>query len=199
MSEVDSTVNVAVESSSPAPIEPKSALRFVLPLAIFLVLAVFLFVGLRLNPREVPSPFIGKPAPAFQLTQLARPEQTFSPKQMQGEVWLLNVWASWCVACRVEHPLLVDLAKKNVVPIIGLNYKDKRDAALGWLGQFGDPYKLSVADTDGRVGIDYGVYGVPETFVIDKAGVIRFKQIGPITEDAWRDKILPLVQQLRQS
>jgi cytochrome c biogenesis protein CcmG/thiol:disulfide interchange protein DsbE len=118
---------------------------------------------------------------------------------MQGQVWLLNVWASWCVACRVEHPLLVDLAKKNVIPIVGLNYKDKRDAALGWLGQFGDPYQLSVADTDGRVGIDYGVYGVPETFVIDKTGVIRFKQIGPITEDAWRDKILPLLQQLRQS
>lgn len=199
MSEGDTAVNVAVKNSSRATIEPKSALRFGLPLVIFIVLAGFLFVGLGLNPREVPSPFIGKPAPSFQLTQLARPEQTFSPKQMQGEVWLLNVWASWCVACRIEHPLLVDLAKKNVIPIVGLNYKDKRDAALGWLGQFGDPYKLSVADTDGRVGIDYGVYGVPETFVIDKAGVIRFKQIGPITEDAWRDKILPLVQQLRQS
>ena len=199
MSEADTAVDVPVQNSAPAAIEPKSALRFVLPLAIFIVLSGFLFVGLRLNPREVPSPFIGKPAPAFQLTQLAHPEQTFSPKQMQGQVWLLNVWASWCVACRVEHPLLVDLAKKNVIPIVGLNYKDKRDAALGWLGQFGDPYQLSVADTDGRVGIDYGVYGVPETFVIDKNGVIRFKQIGPITEDAWRDKILPLLQQLRQS
>jgi len=199
MSEADTAVDGPVQNSASAAIEPKSALRFVLPLAIFIVLSGFLFVGLRLNPREVPSPFIGKPAPAFQLTQLAHPEQTFSPKQMQGQVWLLNVWASWCVACRVEHPLLVDLAKKNVIPIVGLNYKDKRDAALGWLGQFGDPYQLSVADTDGRVGIDYGVYGVPETFVIDKTGVIRFKQIGPITEDAWRDKILPLLQQLRQS
>jgi len=199
MSEADTAVDVPVQNSAPAAIESKSALRFVLPLAIFIVLSGFLFVGLRLNPREVPSPFIGKPAPAFQLTQLAQPEQTFSPKQMQGQVWLLNVWASWCVACRVEHPLLVDLAKKNVIPIVGLNYKDKRDAALGWLGQFGDPYQLSVADTDGRVGIDYGVYGVPETFVIYKVGVIRFKQIGPITEDAWRDKILPLLQQLRQS
>ena len=183
----------------PPAAEPKSKLRFALPLAIFTVLAGFLFVGLGLNPREVPSPFIGKPAPSFQLAQLARPDQSFAPSQMQGEVWLLNVWASWCVACRVEHPLLVDLAKKDVVPIIGLNYKDKREAALGWLGQFGNPYKLSIADIDGRVGIDYGVYGVPETFVIDKTGVIRFKQIGPITEDAWRDKILPLVQQLRQS
>ena len=188
------------ESHSQAPVgEPKSSLRFVLPLGIFAVLAGFLFVGLGLNPREVPSPFIGKPAPSFQLTQLAQPEQKFSPQQMQGQVWLLNVWASWCVACRIEHPLLVDLAKKDVIPIIGLNYKDKPDAALGWLGRFGDPYKLSIVDPDGRVGIDYGVYGVPETFVIDKAGVIRFKQIGPITEDAWRNKILPLVQQLRQS
>ena len=180
-------------------LEPKSALRFALPLAIFIVLAGFLFIGLSLNPREVPSPFIGKPAPSFQLTQLAHPEQSFSPVQMQGEVWLLNVWASWCVACRVEHPLLVELARKGVVPIVGLNYKDKRDAALGWLGQFGNPYRLSIADIDGRVGIDYGVYGVPETFVIDKQGVIRFKQIGPITEEVWRDKMLPLVQQLRKS
>ena len=195
----DTAAHVVVHQPEEAASEPKSPLRFILPLAIFVVLAAFLFVGLGLNPREVPSPFIGKPAPSFQLTQLARPEQTFSPKQMQGEVWLLNVWASWCVACRIEHPLLVDLAKKNVIPIVGLNYKDKRDAALGWLGQLGDPYQLSVADTDGRVGIEYGVYGVPETFVIDKAGVIRFKQIGPITEDAWRDKILPLVQQLRKS
>ncbi len=192
---VDNAMNAARAAAS----EPKSALRFALPLAIFAVLAGFLFVGLGLNPREVPSPFIGKPAPSFQLAQLAVSEQTFSPQQMRGQVWLLNVWASWCVACRVEHPLLVDLAKKKVVPIVGLNYKDQRDAALGWLRQMGDPYQLSAADADGRVGIEYGVYGVPETFVIDKAGVIRFKQIGPITAEVWRDKILPLVQQLRQS
>ena len=195
----DRTLNTSQNHSQAPASEPKSSLRFVLPLGIFAVLAGFLFVGLGLNPREVPSPFIGKPAPSFQLTQLAQPEQKFSPQQMQGQVWLLNVWASWCVACRIEHPLLVDLAKKDVIPIIGLNYKDKPDAALGWLGRFGDPYKLSIVDPDGRVGIDYGVYGVPETFLIDKAGVIRFKQIGPITEDAWRNKILPLVQQLRQS
>ena len=119
----DNAIDVAVEQSppltSPPATEPKSALRYVLPLAIFVVLAGFLFVGLGLNPREVPSPFIGKPAPTFQLTQLARPEQTFSPEQMKGEVWLLNVWASWCVACRVEHPLLVDLARKNLIPIVG--------------------------------------------------------------------------------
>ena len=200
MNEVRGTaVDASADVSPPAPTEPKSALRFAVPLGIFVVLAGFLFVGLGLNPREVPSPFIGKPAPAFQLTQLARPEQSFSPQQMRGEVWLFNVWASWCVACRIEHPLLVDLAKKNVIPIVGLNYKDKRDAALGWLGQFGDPYQLSVVDNDGRVGIDYGVYGVPETFVIDKSGLIRFKQIGPITEETWRNKILPLVLQLQKS
>lgn len=195
----DSAVNATEDYSAPPTTEPRSALRFALPLAIFAVLAGFLFVGLGLNPREVPSPFIGKPAPPFRLAQLAQQDQSFSPSQMQGQVWLFNVWASWCVACRIEHPLLVDLAKKDVIPIIGLNYKDKRDAALGWLGQLGDPYRLSVVDTDGRVGIDYGVYGVPETFVIDKTGVIRFKQIGPITEETWRNKILPLVQQLRQS
>lgn len=200
MSEAIKTVATNADAQrSPPPSESNTAWRFVLPLAIFAVLAGFLFVGLGLNPREVPSPFIGKPAPSFQLTQLAQPDKSFSPNQMQGEVWLLNVWASWCVACRVEHPLLVELAKKNVVPLIGLNYKDKRDAALGWLAQFGNPYTLSVGDNDGRVGIDYGVYGVPETFVIDKQGVIRFKQIGPITEDVWRNKMLPLVQQLRKS
>lgn len=193
----DPTSTAVVQS--PAAVEPKSAWRFALPLAVFVVLAGFLFVGLGLNPREVPSPLIGKPAPAFQLMQLARSGQAFSPSQMQGDVWLLNVWASWCVACRVEHPLLVELAKKDVVPIIGLNYKDTRDAASGWLAQLGNPYQLSAVDSDGRVGIDYGVYGVPETFVIDKTGVIRFKQIGPITEDVWRDKMLPLIQRLRKA
>lgn len=191
-------MNPAVDQSSAAT-EPKSPLRFILPLAIFVVLAGFLFVGLGLNPREVPSPLIGKPAPSFQLAQLARSDQSFTPAQMRGEVWLLNVWASWCVACRIEHPLLVDLAKRDVVPIVGLNYKDKRNDALGWLAKFGDPYKLSIVDGDGRVGLDYGVYGVPETFVIDKQGVIRYKQIGPITEEVWRDKMLPLVQQLRKA
>ena len=119
--------NVAIELSadaSPPPTEPKSALRFAVPLVIFVVLAGFLFVGLGLNPREVPSPFIGKPAPAFQLTQLARPEQSFSPKQMQGEVWLFNVWASWCVSCRHEHPVLMAFAKTGMAPLIGLDYKD---------------------------------------------------------------------------
>ncbi len=173
--------------------------RFLIPLAVFLVVAAFLVRGLFLNPREVPSPLIGKPAPAFRLAQLHQPEKSLAREDLKGKVWLLNVWASWCVSCREEHPLLVELAKQNLVPIYGLNYKDQRDAALGWLAQFGDPYAASIADLDGRVGIDYGVYGVPETFVIDKEGLIRFKQIGPITPDALNKKIIPLVKQLQQS
>jgi cytochrome c biogenesis protein CcmG/thiol:disulfide interchange protein DsbE len=171
--------------------------RFLVPLAIFIVLVAFLGIGLGLNPREVPSPLINKPAPAFQLPQLHRPDQTFSQQDMKGRVWLLNVWASWCVSCREEHPLLVEFARTNVVPVYGLNYKDKPDDALAWLKQFGDPYALSIVDRDGRVGIDYGVYGVPETFVIDKQGAIRYKQIGPITPEALQNKILPLVKELQ--
>lgn len=170
---------------------------YLLPLAAFLVVAVFLLRGLWLNPREVPSPFIDKPAPPFTLAQLASPDAQFSPADMKGQVWLLNVWASWCVACRQEHPLLVELGRQKAVPIIGLNYKDKPEAAKGWLAQLGNPYDLSVKDNDGRIGIEYGVYGVPETFVIDKNGVIRYKQIGPVTEEVWQKTLLPLIQKLR--
>ena len=173
--------------------------RFAIPLAVFVVLLAFLFVGLGLNPREVPSPLIGKPAPAFQLAQLHTPDRAFTQKDMLGQVWLLNVWASWCISCRDEHPLLVQIAKSNTVPLVGLNYKDKPDEAKAWLKQFGDPYRLSISDLNGRVGIDYGVYGVPETFVIDKAGVIRHKHIGPITPEALEKKILPLVKALQGS
>ena len=169
---------------------------YLLPLVAFLVVAAFLMRGLWLNPREIPSPLIDKPAPSFSLSQLARPESQFSPADMKGQVWLLNVWASWCVACRQEHPLLVDLAGRKAVPIIGLNYKDKPDAATAWLTQLGNPYDLSVKDMDGRIGIEYGVYGVPETFLIDKQGVIRFKQIGPLTPEVLRDRVLPLVRSL---
>ena len=177
----------------------RKLLVYLLPLATFLVVALFLMRGLWLNPREVPSPFIDKAAPQFSLQQLSESQAPFAPADMKGQVWLLNVWASWCVACRQEHPLLVELAKKKAVPIIGLNYKDKPDAARAWLAQWGDPYTLSVKDLDGRVGIDYGVYGVPETFVIDKGGVIRYKQIGPITEEVWQKKMLPLLEQLKKA
>lgn len=172
--------------------------RFLLPLGLFIALVVFLGVGLGLNPREIPSPFIGKPAPAFQLTQLHAPDKTISPQDMLGKVWLLNVFASWCVSCRVEHPVFMDLARQNVVPIVGLNYKDKREAGVGWLRQFGNPYAVSAFDSDGRIGIDYGVYGVPETFVIDKLGVIRMKHIGPVSAEALTDKILPLIKELNR-
>lgn len=170
--------------------------RYLLPLGLFAAIVVFLGVGLSLNPREVPSPLIGRTAPAFDLPQLHAADKRIAPADMRGKVWLLNVWASWCVSCRAEHPVLNDLAKRKVVPIYGLNYKDKREDALRWLKDWGDPYVLSIIDADGRTGIDYGVYGVPETYVIDKAGIIRYKQIGPLTPDIVRDKILPLVRQL---
>ena len=172
------------------------SLKFVIPLAVFIALAAFFAIGLTRDPREVPSPFIGKPAPTFQLTQLADEKLAFAPADMKGKVWLLNVWASWCVSCRVEHPLLVEMSKKKLVPIVGLNYKDKRAEGMEWLQRFGNPYSLSAFDVDGKVGIDYGVYGVPETFVIDKQGVIRYKQIGPITPEALEKKIMPLLREL---
>ena len=170
--------------------------RFAIPLLAFAILVGFLFVGLNRDPREVPSPLIDKPAPAFQLTQLHAPEKEFTLADMNGRVWLLNVWASWCVSCREEHPFLMELAKQNAVPIVGLNYKDKRDDAMKWLAQLGNPYQLSIVDADGRTGIDFGVYGVPETFVIDKSGVIRYKQIGPLSAEKWQQTILPLVKKL---
>jgi cytochrome c biogenesis protein CcmG/thiol:disulfide interchange protein DsbE len=171
-------------------------LKYGVPLLLFVALAAFLAIGLTRDPREVPSPFIGKPAPAFSVARLHEPDKQFSPEEMKGKVWLLNVWASWCVSCRVEHPLLVDMSKKNEVPIVGLDYKDERAKGLEWLNRMGNPYALSAFDVDGKVGIDYGVYGVPETFVIDKQGVIRYKQIGPITPEALEKKILPLIRQL---
>ena len=167
-----------------------------LPFIVFAVLVAFLAIGLKLDPREVPSPLVNKAAPSFSLPLLAQPSNKLTPQDLRGKVWLLNVWASWCVSCRVEHPLLVELAKTGTVPIYGLNYKDKRDDAMQWLRERGDPYLQSISDTDGRVGIDYGVYGVPETFVIDREGVIRYKQIGPLTPESLRDTILPLVRKL---
>lgn len=172
--------------------------RFLIPLVLFIALVVFLAVGLRHDPHEVPSPLINKPAPAFQLAQLREPSKHFSAEEMRGKVWLLNVWASWCVTCRDEHPLLLEYARSKAIPIYGLNYKDKREDALSWLGELGDPYVLSVSDLDGRVAIDYGVYGAPETYLIDRNGVIRFKQIGPVTPDIWEQKILPLAKELNK-
>jgi cytochrome c biogenesis protein CcmG/thiol:disulfide interchange protein DsbE len=171
--------------------------KFLIPLLLFVILVGFLAVGLSRDPHELPSPLIGKQAPAFELPQLADPQKTFSPENMKGKPWILNVWASWCVACREEHPVLVELGKLQVAPIIGLDYKDKRDDAMAMLARQGNPYVLSAFDANGRVGIDYGVYGVPETYVIDKTGVIRFKHIGPITMELLNQKIIPLLGELK--
>lgn len=173
--------------------------RFLLPLAIFLGLLVFLGTGLRLNPREVPSPFIDKPAPQFRLSQLHEPGKSISVQDMEGQVWLLNVWASWCAACRQEHPVLMELAKSGAVQIVGLNYKDGREEGIDWLRRFGNPYVASAFDGDGRVGIDYGVYGVPETFVIDRNGVVRMKHIGPLTPQVVDRKLIPLIKALNSA
>ncbi len=173
-------------------------LKFFVPLIIFGVMVAFLWRGLSLNPREVPSPFINKPAPSFKLSQLHDFQASFTPEEMKGKVWLLNVWASWCVACRAEHPLLMEMARRAEVPLYGLNYKDAPKDAKQWLQQHGNPYKLSVVDFDGRVGIDYGVYGVPETFVIDKQGIIRHKVIGPVSRKSLVEDVMPLVRELEK-
>jgi cytochrome c biogenesis protein CcmG/thiol:disulfide interchange protein DsbE len=177
----------------------KHAWKWSLPLVVFVALAGFLYVGLYRNPTEVPSPLIGKPAPAFALPQLHAPDKTLTTADMRGKVWLLNVWASWCESCRDEHPLLVELARQNIAPIVGLDYKDRNDLGKAWLAERGDPYAVSVVDADGRVGIDWGVYGVPETFVVDKLGVIRYKQIGPVSVDALQKTIVPLIRELQKS
>lgn len=171
--------------------------RFILPLCVFLVLVGFLALGLQRDPSLVPSPLVGKPAPVFSLPRLDTPAETFSPQDMHGKVWLLNVWASWCEACRDEHATLLNLAHSGVVPIVGMDYKDKSEDALAWLANAGNPYSLTVMDADGRVGIDYGVYGVPETYVIDKAGRIAYKQVGVLGEAALNETILPLLRKLQ--
>lgn len=173
--------------------------RFLIPLALFIVVAGFLAAGLKLNPREIPSALIDKPAPNFTLPRLLEPEKEFSPKQMLGRVWLFNIWGTWCPSCRQEHPVLVDLAKRNIVPIIGLDYKDENAKAIQWLEQLGNPYEMTAVDADGRIAIDWGFYGAPETFVIDKLGNIRYKHIGPVSANDLETKILPLVKQLQEA
>ena len=172
-------------------------MRFILPFVVFMIMAAFMYVGLGLDPREVPSPLVGKAAPAFTLPQLHEPAKQFSPQDMKGKVWLFNVWASWCAACKDEHPVLMGLSRQNIVPIYGMDYKDKREDGEAVLRESGNPYTLVVSDTEGRVGIDYGVYGVPETYVIDKQGVIQYKQIGPVTPKNLNEKILPLIKELQ--
>jgi cytochrome c biogenesis protein CcmG/thiol:disulfide interchange protein DsbE len=169
--------------------------RFI-PFIVFVILAVFFYVGLSLNPREVPSPFIGKPAPAFSLPVVGEPARSFGPEQMRGKVWLLNVWAPWCVSCRQEHGYLMQLAQAGSVPIVGLNWKDKDREAEALLARVGNPYAVVADDLDGRVGIDYGVTGTPETYVIDREGIVRLKHISPITPEVWKEKFEPLLKEL---
>ena len=173
--------------------------KFIIPIALFALLGLLLAYGLKLDPHKIPSPLVGKPLPAFSLPILDKPETLFASTDLHGKVVLINVWASWCAACKQEHPVLMRMASEKRVPIIGLNYKDKRVDALRVLKADGNPYDLSIVDANGRVGIDWGVYGVPETFVIDKQGVIRYKFIGPISMEVWEKTLLPLVQKLSTS
>ena len=177
--------------------------KFFVPIIGFVLLFALLGYALieirsgDMSPREIPSPLVGKPLPEFKLADLQRPEKTYTKKDFAGKVFLLNIWASWCVACREEHPLLKVLPKQEGVPLIGVDYKDKNPDGLAFLKEMGDPYDLIMTDNNGRYGIDLGVYGVPETFVVDHNGIIRYKQIGPITLDAWHKKIVPMVRQLQ--
>ncbi len=172
-------------------------LKYIVPLLLFIVMAVFLALGLKLKPSEIPSPLLNKPAPAFSAPKLNDPNVKLSPADLKGKVWLFNVWASWCVSCRAEHPILNQLAKQQATIIVGLNYKDDPEAAKKWLSSLGNPYNDSVMDADGRIGIDWGVYGVPETFVMDKQGIVRYKHTGPVTEDDVKNTFLPLISKLQ--
>jgi cytochrome c biogenesis protein CcmG/thiol:disulfide interchange protein DsbE len=168
-----------------------------LPLAGLIVLLGFLGAGLQRDPRAVPSPLMGQAVPSFRLPVLAAPDQMVTPEQLRGQVWVLNVWASWCVACRLEHPVVKDLAGAAGVPLYGLNYKDAPADAMRWLGLHGNPYLKSLSDLDGRAGIEFGVYGVPETYVIDRQGLIQYKHTGALTPELLRDTLLPLIGRLR--
>ena len=172
-------------------------LRKFAPLAIFLLMLVFLGIGLTRDPSHIPSPLIDKPMPEFELARLKDQQQSLSSTDLIGEVSLLNVWASWCVGCRIEHDVLLNLSRRGIVNIYGLNYKDKREDALAWLQQFGDPYTSTAHDFEGKVGIDFGVYGAPETFLIDKQGMVRYKHIGPLNMDIIEKELLPRIKELQ--
>lgn len=171
--------------------------RALIPLGIFLLLVLLLGRGLYLDPRKLDSVLIDKPVPVFDLATVNNPETRLTNKDLSKDVSMFNVWASWCVSCRQEHPILVELSRHKLVPIYGLNYKDTRKEATGWLDKLGDPYIASAFDEDGRVGIDFGVYGVPETFVVDKKGIIRYKHVGPIDPNSWKETLLPIIEKLR--
>lgn len=175
-------------------------LRLLLPLAVFALIGALLYTGLGRDPDLVPSPLIGKPMPEFTLPRLHSPEDQVAHGDLTGNgPFLINVWGSWCYACRVEHDVLTRLAQTGHAPVYGLNYKDRREDALRWLRQFGDPWALHLYDPEGRVSMDFGVYGAPETYVVDSSGIIRFKHVGPLTDELVDNEILPLVEELRES
>jgi len=176
----------------------RSRLAGYIPLLVFIVMAVFLGIGLTMNPRDIPSPLLGKMVPDFSLPPVKGGTLGLASADLRGEVSIVNVFASWCVACREEHPILMGIREKGIVPLHGINYKDKPDDARAWLDDMGDPYTRIGADISGRVAIDWGVYGVPETFVIDRDGRIAYKQIGAVTPEILRDKIMPLVVKLQK-
>jgi cytochrome c biogenesis protein CcmG/thiol:disulfide interchange protein DsbE len=196
-----STPAQAQETRQGAVSRPSGARRTALlvPLLLFGGIVIFLAIGLRLDPREVPSPLIGKPVPAFSLPPVRGRLLGLASSDLKGEVSLVNVFASWCVACRAEHPLLMRIQREGIVPVHGLNYKDRPDDAARWLDEMGDPYTRTGADLDGRVAIDWGVYGVPETFVIDRDGTIAYKHIGPISPSVWNQMLLPLIRRLQEA
>ena len=194
----DTRDDVSAHTPKAESAAPRSRWGALLPVVVFLGLVVLLAIGLTLNPREVPSPLIGKPVPAFDLPPVKGRTLGLSSADLgKGEVSLVNVFASWCVACRAEHPVLMDLQARGLIPIHGLNYKDPPDDAARWLAEWGDPYTRTGADVDGRVGIDWGVYGVPETFVIGPDGRIAYKHIGPITAAFVSEQLMPMIERLR--
>ncbi len=174
-----------------------SKLNLFLPLLFFLLLVGIMKTGLQLDPGKIPSPLIGKTAPAFTLPVLGVSDTSFSSSDMLGRIWLLNIWASWCAACVAEHPLLERFLQHDIT-IVGLNYKDQPDQAIRWLVKYGDPYYISLVDANGDAGLDWGVYGVPETFLIDQLGTVRHKHIGPLSEIDINDTILPQIRELQQ-
>ena len=172
---------------------------YLLPLGILLLLVLLFYFGLGLNPRLVPSPLIGQAVPQFSLPALKNTNEVFTQSTLEREISLLNVWATWCVSCKREHPTLMKIAATNEVPVYGLLYKDEPYKAVQWLEKRGDPYRANAVDADGKAGIEWGVYGTPETFVIDGLGIIRYKHIGPISWQDWKTILLPLVRSLRNS
>jgi cytochrome c biogenesis protein CcmG/thiol:disulfide interchange protein DsbE len=194
---VDAMIERTLDASSP-PARLSRRLTFALPAIAFAGIALSLGLGLRRDPSVLPSALLAKPVPDFSLPPVKGRTLGLSTLDLKGEVSLVNVFASWCTACRFEHPLLLQLSKTGIVPIHAIDYKDKPDDAAKWLDELGDPYTRTGADIDGRVSIDWGVYGVPETYVIDRAGRIAYKQVGPITQQTLDETILPLIARLRQ-